>query len=188
MDQCVINPVTERVIALYNKLNLKKGTEVSIEDIEEGYELTQQVIYKFVNQGKETRNSENRVISKVTMEDLISSFVQNAKGSNNLWSAATGIILKDLNTFVTKSLRNDNLQINFETYLYLGKEFLKADNKDLPCFKFEYPYSYDVTSLSEQYNLMLKKLGIKRYVNLLLILELLDNADAPTVVLQNVKN
>lgn len=182
------NPTRERVIALYNNLNAKKGTEVTIDNVEEGYLLTQEVIYKYVNQGKDRKSSESNVKHKVVMEDLISSFVQYVKKENNPWSIATGLVLKDLNTFVTKSLRDDNLQVNFESYLFMGKTFTTVDNKDLPCFTFEYPYNYDVTSLPEQYNLMLKKIGIKRYANLLLILELLDSTEAPTVVLQNVKN
>ncbi len=188
MGDDIKNPIRERVIALYNNLNAVKGTKVTIDNIEEGYLLTQEVIYKYVNKGKDTRSTESNVKQKVVIEDLISSFIQDRKKDNNQWSVGTGLILKDLNTFVTKSLRDANLQVNFESYLYVGKEFITVDNKDYPCFTFEYPYNYDVANLAEQYNLMLKKIGMKRYANLLLILELLDSTEAPTVVLQNVKN
>ena len=182
------NPLVEAVVKLYNKVNLEKGKIATIDDIEEGYNLTKQVIYKYVDAVKDNRAGNESVKAKATMEDLISSFKQDSKRSNNPWSTAASIILKDLNSFVTKSLRDDNLQINFESYLYLGKEFIKVDNENLPCFKFEYPFNYDVSNIAEQYNLMLKKIGIKRYINLLLILVLLDYNEAPTIFLQNVKN
>lgn len=194
-EQKVLDGRMYEVVSLYNKVN--NQNEIMTCDILEAFKLTKDILYYYYNiSSGSIRDYEERVSSKITFNDFIKSFIIDKNNIKNkelpLWSVGTEIVLRDLNRLVNKVIYTSNEQVSFTPYLFLGKTYTRVDNSKSECFVFEETRKYESFNLRESYNAILKNMGLKKYVELLLIISSLGYTETPSEILvkfnNNVKN
>lgn len=194
-EQKVLDGRMYEVVSLYNKVN--NQNEIMTCDILEAFKLTKDILYYYYNiSSGSIRDYEERVSNKITFNDFIKSFIIDKNNIKNkelpLWSVGTEIVLRDLNRLVNKVIYTSNEQVSFTPYLFLGKTYTRVDNSKSECFVFEETRKYESFNLRESYNAILKNMGLKKYVELLLIISSLGYTETPSEILvkfnNNVKN
>lgn len=185
-DQERLDDLTHNVVRVYNKVNNQQ--QACMEDIEDVFKLTQNVLAHYYDNGVNgSRDSSSRVNAKISFNDFIKSFTIGKENINSkvipLWSVSTEIVLRDLNRLVNVAIENTDDRIEFTPYLHMSKKYTRVDNTNSECFNFIYAKSYGLNSLAETYNKILKKMGIKKYTELLLILTSLGYEDTPSNIL-----
>lgn len=194
-EQKVLDGRMYEVVSLYNKVN--NQNEIMTCDILEAFKLTKDILYYYYNiSSGSIRDYEERVSNKITFNDFIKSFIIDKNNIKNkelpLWSVGTEIVLRDLNRLVNKVIYTSSEQVSFTPYLFLGKTYTRVDNSKSECFVFEETRKYESFNLRESYNAILKNMGLKKYVELLLIISSLGYTETPSEILvkfnNNVKN
>lgn len=185
-DQDRLDDLTYNVVRLHNKVNNQQ--EACMDDIESCFKLTKNVLAHYYDNGVfGYRDISSKVNSKISFNDFIKSFIINKDNINSikipLWSVSTEIVLRDLNRLVNHTIESTDERIEFTPYLHMSKKYTRVENQNNECFNFTYARRYGIDSLAVTYNKILKKIGIKKYTELLLILTSLGYEDTPSNIL-----
>ena len=182
-DNFIFTENIKDIIILRNKVNLT--SEIKLSDIEDSYVLTKKVLMEYYGKNQHVTKkwaNESRDIEIITFQDFINSFLitkDTVSRIESIWSLSGSIVLRDLNTFITKSIVDSNNNVEFSPYLHIGKKITTVVNDNHECFKFNYVKEYEVSDLAETFNMMLKKIGLRKYLDLILILSCLQYEEAP---------
>lgn len=184
-----LDTTVTNVVRLYNKVISQ--TETNMEDIQNAFLLTKEILYMY-NKTNRKSYDKDRDLAKINFNDFIKSFIIDKNNINSkeipLWSVSTEIVLRDLNRLVNIAIETTNSTVEFTPYLFLSKNHSRVDNSNCDCFVITSAKTYGINSLATTFNLMLKKMGMKKYMEMLLVISSLGYPETPSDILVKFNN